>query len=113
MTMTQTAKWWRTAPNPTCSPWCRGGHEADEFARGAAMLCCATVLEREGVQIDLQQLHSGDDIPVGEIQSEAPNVYFELEALHFEFVPFDVAIEVLGSALMAVQHAKAMAEGRA
>ena len=77
-TTTQSQVWWRTAANPPCSRWCRGGHEPDEFQQGASMLCCHTIVVTDELQVDLQPCHYGEDQP-GKIESDEATVYLELK----------------------------------
>lgn len=111
-TETLPKKWWLTAANPPCSPWCQEDHDPREFRVGAAMLCRTVIVDSDEFEVDLQQLHAGDDHPVDEIDSTEITVYLALK-FSGESVEIDKAIHGAESLLIALGKAKALAEGRA
>lgn len=70
--------WWKTAANPPCVPWCAAGHAADEFTRGASLLCVRRIATHEAFVVEVQRVTMADAERLGEVRREPASVYAEL-----------------------------------
>lgn len=48
-------KWWTTAPNPPCQPWCTDEHDPQEFSRGGGMICHVVIDQADWFEVAVGQ----------------------------------------------------------